>query len=138
MIADFKFYVNLKEIHKLSGDRNMCLEYGDATATKHGDINVCMYEPAKPGVSVTGEWRYLGTFHGNGEFTTADGRACTFKRGVDGLMVNEIQPEKNAVLAVASTSRCACSTPRVVGINPIAAFASCGLPGTRRKEVNHD
>lgn len=99
MIADFKFYVNLKEIHKLTGDRNMCLEYGDATATKHGNINVCMYEPAKPGVSVTGEWRYLGTFHGNGEFTTADGRACTFKRGVDGLMVNEIQPEKK---------RCSC------------------------------
>lgn len=95
----FKFYVNLKEIHQMEGSREDALQYGDATATKHGDINVCMFVPGKQGLTITGEWQYLGTFHGHGEFTTDDGRACTIKQNMTGLVQNEIQPEKK---------RCSC------------------------------
>lgn len=95
----FKFYVNLKEIHQMEGSREDALQYGDATATKHGDINVCMFVPGKQGLTITGEWQYLGTFHGHGEFTTDDGRACTIKQNMTGMVQNEIQPEKK---------RCSC------------------------------
>lgn len=95
----FKFYVNLKEIHKMEGTREECIQYGDATATKHGDIHVCMFVPGKPGISITGEWSYLGTFIGNGEFVTDDGRLCTVKNDMTGMVQNEIQPEKK---------RCSC------------------------------
>lgn len=81
----FKFYVNLKEIHQMEGSREDALKYGDETATKHGDINVCMFVPGKQGLTITGEWQYLGIFLGNRRFLNWDRDYWTINSDYKGM-----------------------------------------------------